>query len=385
MISPAVRRAVTCASMTAIAAMALACPGPTPPDPGGPDLYRVAVSGAPGGALLGVWGDPVGQRAFVAGGYVGVDPAMVSDGAVGRLVEYTGPGTFVTRCTTDHVLWWVHGVTDGGAVTVYASGEGGRVIRYRDGRCETLDLGLALPGGAPTLWGIDALAPNDVWFVGGSAEPTGPHGVVLRYDGTTFRQVTDLPPEAAGQNLYKLARWDAGLVVVGAGATVLQTNSTGGLDRVAVPVSPTGDNRLFTVSCQGSQCWAVGGSGAGIVLSGDTTGWRSPGLFDGLPGLNGVWMQDASNVFIVGVGGFTMHTNGSVTYQPPQAPTTATLHGVGGFGTTVLAVGGELDVRAPTQRAVILVRGDASARFTLDGRAYTATGSLRTSLGGTGQ
>lgn len=51
----------------------------------------------------------------------------------------------------------------------------------------------------------------------------------------------------------------------------------------------------------------------------------------------------------------------------------------------VLAVGGELDVRAPTQRGVILVRGDDSASFTFDGQTYQAVGELRRSLGGTGQ
>ncbi len=380
-----VRKGITYASMAGIAAMALACPGPAP-DPGGPDLFRVAIGSAPGGSFLGVWGDPAGP-VYLAGGFVGVDPATLGTTPAGRLVEYTGTGTFVTLCTTDHALWWVHGVTDGtGTTAVYASGDAGRVIRYQGGHCDTLDLGLTLPQGAPTLWGISDFSPTDVWFVGGSPQPSGPHGVMLRYDGTAFHPVTTLPADAQGDNLYKIAAWQGQMVVVGENGLVLTVDPSGVVTLMSAPV-PTADNRLFTVSCSSDACWAVGGAGSGFMMALATGpgGWSVPMFNAQPPGLNGVFMQNDANVFMVGVGGFTMHTNGTVYYIPPSAPTMATLHGVGGNESTVIAVGGELDVANPTQHGVVLIRGDNSPGFTLDGVPYAASGSLRTSLGGSGQ
>lgn len=358
------------------------CPGPVD----GPDLFRTAVSGSPG-ALLSVWGDPADTaHAFIAGGYVQVDPHAIADGTVGRLVEYT-PGTFVTRCRADHVLWWVSGISDGSVV--FAVGESGRVIRYHSGECDTLTLDVTYPEGLPTFFGAYALAANDVWLVGGSALPSGPRGVLVHWDGAAFHQEVGLPAAAQRANLFKIDRDQAGrFVVVGTQGVVLaRDGSTGAWSELASDVRPT-DNTFFTVSCRG-ECYAVGGTGVGLVAN-ITTGvtmLNSVGTVpsDELPGLNGVFMQTPRDVFIVGTRGYTLHTSGIASYSPPTAPTTATLHGVGGNARVVLAVGGELGVSDATQRGVILVRGDDRATFTFDGTEFAASGSLRTSLGGAGQ
>jgi photosystem II stability/assembly factor-like uncharacterized protein len=371
--------------LAAAAALLAACPS----TPEGTDLFRVAVSGSPGGSFLSVWGDPNGTlHGFLAGGYVGVPHAAIADGRVGRLVEYTA-GAFTTRCTTDEVLWWVEGHTDAANTqVVFAAGEGGRVLRYRGTTCERLDTGLTYPEGAPTFWGIHVERPDDVWLVGGSALPTGPRGVLVHYDGTAFRQEADLPMEARVENLYKIDRADDGsLLVVGSGGLMLRRDpGTGRWSTVSTGVR-VNDNRLFTVSCSVGQCYAVGGAGSGIVLAqaGGVTDWRTVAGFEDLPGLNGVWVQDPRNVWIVGNNGLTMHTNGVASYRPPAAPTRATLHGVGGNASFVMAAGGELSTTTPDQRGVILVRGDDAPTFTLDGQAYTASGDLRSSLGGAGQ
>ena len=356
-----------------------------------------------------MWGDvDTGQpgHAFIAGGYVQVDSAMVPGGAVGRLVEYTagptttaGTGTFVTRCTTDRVLWWVTGAGDGSG-TVFAVGEGGRVLRYRSGQCDTLTFDLVYPQGVPTFWGGYASSATDLWLVGGTAAPLGPRGVLVHWDGTRFHQETTVPMAAQLDNLYKIDRnGDGHLVVVGTRGRLLDSGPigpTGGTDLpwsvVPLTLRPS-DTTLFTVSCgrfNSPTCYAVGGIGVGLLIRSETTGSWAPvstlgdaGL-DDLPGLNGVFVQDQANIFIVGTRGFTMHTNGLVQYRATP-PTTATLHGVGGTFGYVLAVGGELDVPNATQRGVILVRGDTSPTFTFDGMSYTASGSLRTSLGGSGQ
>lgn len=126
---------VTASFAVTTAAFALAR-GPDGPDPDTrPDLFRLAVDGLPGGALLSVYGDATAGRAYLAGGYVGVDPARLDGRPPGRLLVYRAPGTFRTLCTADAVLWWTAAV-DGAP---WAAGERGRVVRYREGPGRELD------------------------------------------------------------------------------------------------------------------------------------------------------------------------------------------------------------------------------------------------------
>lgn len=383
-------RATSLFCLAVIGAMSLACPGPAPEETS-TDLFRVAVNGAPGGSLLAVWGDPNGRRALLVGGFVGVAPERLGSNPAGRLVEYRD-GAFVTRCTTDQVLWWIDGRTDAGSTTVYAVGEGGRVLRYDGTTCTTVDTGLTFAEGPVTWWGVHVRAANDVWAVGGSAQPTGPRGVVAHFDGTSWRRLTDVPGRARDENLYKITRInDDEMLIVGAGAVALRASAAGLRE---VPVTARGsDNRLFTASCrEDGTCFAVGGAGSGLMLVGhplSDAGMVSSPLGDELSGLNGVWVQDSGNTYVVGVSGTNLHTN-NLTRFMGRAATPATLHGVGGWstplGTVVMAVGGELGEPTTSQRAVVLVRESSSrATYTFDGRAFTAEGELRRSLGGSGQ
>lgn len=363
----------------------ISCGGVTP---SGPDLFRVAAEPA-GGALLSVWMDaqapsPLG---YLAGGYTGVERARVPDMLAGRLVEYT-TGSFRTVCRTDTVLWWVTGVrsSSGGALTVYAAGEGGRVLRYRDGRCETLSIGGEGPRAQATLWGALAVGENDVWFVGGSAIPGGPTGVLLHYDGSTFTQESTLPAAAMRQNLYKInPDGEGGLYVVGAAGVVLyRARGATSWAQLTIDARPT-DNRLFTVSCAstGSSCFAVGGAGGGMVLTGARDAWRSVDLLSGedvgdFPGLNGVWVDGAGNAYVVGNSGFTAYIDANSAYRPPVALTSNTVHGVAGDARVVIAAGGELGTYSEAQRAVVLVRGDSSSSFRFDGVPFTPRGRART-------
>lgn len=383
-------RAASLFCLAAIGAMSLACPGPAPEETS-TDLFRVAVNGAPGGSLLAVWGDPNARRALLVGGFVGVAPERLGSNPAGRLVEYRD-GAFITRCTTDQVLWWIDGRTDAGSTTVYAVGEGGRVLRYNGTTCETVDTGLTFAEGPVTWWGVLVRSARDVWAVGGSAQPTGPRGVVAHFDGTSWRRITDVPGRARDENLYKIARLnDDEMLIVGAGAVALRASAAGLRE---VPVTARGsDNRLFTASCrEDGTCFAVGGAGSGLMLVGQPlsdAGLIASPLGEELSGLNGVWVQDSGNTYVVGVSGTNLHTN-ALTRFVGRAATPATLHGVGGWSTplstVVLAVGGELGEPTTSQRAVVLVRESAArATYTFDGRAFTAEGELRRSVGGSGQ
>lgn len=369
--------------------MLCACEGSSVPPEDPRVWFRAAVAGAPGGAFLSVWGDPRSRRAFVVGGFVGVDPGVVPGGAAGRLVEYRWPGRFITRCTTDSALWWVSGVEGAsGALELWAVGDRGRVVRMRADRCEPVTTGLPSTGGEPTYWGVLARAPDDVWIVGGSPRPDGPRGVLLHGDGASWRQER-IPESAAGENLYKIAADGDTLYVVGSGGLVLRREARDGEWRRIDAAARASDDRLFTVSCANGSCFAVGGSASGFVLTGDGRGWRTlPTAQDAspedLPGLNGVWARAADDVFLVGAGGATLHFDGGSLRRPRRPLTSATLHAVGGFGEVVLAVGGELSNATPSQRGVILVQGDDAPDVTLDGRAY-ASGGLQGSRAGAGQ
>ncbi len=335
------------------------------------------------------WVNPYasGARAYLAGGYTGVPRSRIpSDRTAGRLVAYAD-GAFRTLCTTDEVLWWVSGVESPAGLTVYASGETGRVLRLRGDRCETLTVDGDFPFGRPTLWGSWAAGENDVWFVGGAEGASGREGVILRYDGASFRRVTGLPEGSAAQSFFKIAPYESapgvidGAYVVGANGVVLRwERATDRWSRVAVAGLRATDNRLFTVSCApgAPTCWAVGGAGAGLVARGAGEAWETPALTsDELAPLNGVWARDASSAFLVGNGGAVYFASASGLAQARVARTRGSLHAVHGRGALVFSVGGELTSTQGTQSATIMVRGAGVERFTFDGQAYEPAGSER--------
>lgn len=364
-------------------ALALGCDASPRAPPEDPRLrFRAVVAGAPGGSFLGVWGDAQGARAFIAGGFVGVDPARLPRGAAGRVVEYRA-GRLTTRCTTDATLWWVSGVESELGVDVWAVGDRGRVLRLRDGRCEEVSLGAALPEGAPTFWGVLARAPNDIWIVGGSPRPDGPRGLLLRGDGLTWRR-EPLPQVATDENLYKIAADGDAMVIVGSGGVVLRRDARDSEWRAIQ--SPAGAReRLFTTHCSEGVCLAVGGVANGVVLRGMGERWSMwDASLDAFPGLNGVWTRGASEAYAVGADGLVMRLTSDGTRAPRTALTSATLHGVGGFDEVVLAVGGELSNATSTQRGVILLLDEDAGDVTFDGVSYRS-GSLQRSRAGAGQ
>lgn len=351
--------------------------GPAPA--AAPALFRVAVSGAPGGAFLGVWVEPAGDAAYLCGGYVGVDPARVPPGGAGRLVRYEG-GRFTTLCRTPGVLWWAFGV--GGAV--FAAGEGGRVLRYTPAQgCEALALGGDWPAGPPTLWGVWGPSATDLYLVGGSAAPTGPRGVLLHYDGARFERLP-VPTTAADVNLYKVAHGLGRVFVVGAAGTVL-SRADGAVAWEADAVPDLGeDGNLFTVACarDDARCVAVGGTSTGRALLRTGTGWTVLPLPEGLPGLNGAWPDREGGVFVVGRNGIALRASGSGAISGTRLLTGDTFHAVAGNGEIVLAVGGEIGNAGPDQRGTILARGASAEHFFLDGRTYEADRSGRPAFGG---
>jgi hypothetical protein len=100
-------------------------------------------------------------------------------------------------------LLWVTVIDD----ELYTVGTGGTALHRGDSDFEELE--------TPTeqdLWGVWGMRNDDVWAVGGS--PSGGRGVVLRYDGTEWREVdwtledADLPVPSAWYKVWGRARDD---------------------------------------------------------------------------------------------------------------------------------------------------------------------------------
>jgi hypothetical protein len=363
----------------ALAALCCGCTGADPSAPEGTDLFQIAFTEAPGGALLSVWVPPQGRRAYLVGGYVAVEPLATPDGLAGRLVGYEG-GDFRTLCRTRTVLWWVQGI----GAALWACGDDGAVLRYDPaaGRCEEVPLTGAWPAGRPTLWGLWGEREDEIYFVGGSPRPDGPRGVLLRYDGRAFLAVS-VPEVAREVNLYKLARARDRTYVVGARDLVLVRDDGAETWRADPVPTILGAPTLFTASCArtGTLCAAVGGLSSARLLLRPGFNWVAGALPEELPGLNGVWVEHDASVFLVGQQGTTMHFNGRGYYLPPRALTPDALHAVGGNSEVVFAVGGEIGNARPDQRGTVLVRGEVRASYTLDGRSYRASGAPRPRLG----
>jgi hypothetical protein len=341
----------------------------------------VALSDIAGGALLSAWVAPDGSRAYLVGGLVGVDPATAPDrSSIGRLVRYEN-GRFETVCRSPSVLWWVFSV-DG---VVFAAGEQGTVLRYEEGRgCQSLPLGLDWMGGVPTLWGVWGRSSRELYFVGGSAAPDGPKGVLLEYDGSTFRRA-NIPTRAQQENLFKINPAGDDLLVVGARGLILRRSRATAVWQEETAPALGGDDTLFTVSCapSGERCTAVGGVGVGRVLHRDGAGrWTRDPISDEVSGLNGVFRPRVDRAFIVGNNGTTLVLSGSTVYRPPTSVTRHPLHAVHGASDAalVIAVGGEMLDPRPSQRATILLRGVDRREFSFDGVTLRATGAARPDL-----
>jgi hypothetical protein len=189
-------------------------------------------------------------------------------------------------------------------------------------------------------------------------------------------------------NLYKVAHGLGRTIVVGAsGAVFSRTDGATGWEIDAVPSRDRDDN-LFTVACapDGAVCASVGGAETGRALLRTGAGWSALPLSDGLPGLNGVWVENERSLFMVGRNGVTLRYSGPGAITGTRLLTGDTFHAVAGSDHLVLAVGGEIGNTDPAQRGTILVRGASEERFFLDGRAYASTPTGRPAFGGpTGQ
>ncbi|HQY63073.1 MAG TPA: hypothetical protein PK141_16855, partial [Polyangiaceae bacterium] len=233
------------------------CPDtPTEPQPdAAPDVVVVPATGAwrdvatslPS-ALLAVSGTSRSD-VYVVGADKGAGPAV-----------HHFDGTAWTPLATGQRgdLWWVNALPGG---PVFMAGASGMVLRYQAGKFERMPT----PGLAKqTIFGVHALAANDVYAVGGAS---GRDGFIWHFDGTSFKEERlpdDLPRTDKGESPGLFKVWGEGddVWAVGGAGTVLHKKKGG-----AFKVVPSGATEtLFTVHGTGGKVYAVWGASNGRAL-----------------------------------------------------------------------------------------------------------------------
>jgi len=203
-------------------------------------------------------------------------------------------------------LWWVNATEQG---PVFFAGASALLLRYQDGVFERL----TTPGlGKDVVYGVWAAAANDVYAVGSSA---GRNGFVWHYDGESFRALAlpDTLPQDENRDqpgLFKVWGSAADSVwLAGASGVLLHGSADKGFELVR----SGGSEILFTVNARGNHVAAVGGTSSGLLLDGrgNTLDDRTPAS---TPLLQGVWIDDADQVWAVGVGGTVLRSS-STGYQ----------------------------------------------------------------------
>ena len=292
------------------------CPGPSN------DEFADAFDASDTGWLLSVWGEP--DDLWAVGGVPDPSTAVIWRRSGGNWAEVDAPaGT--------PLLNWVYGFGD----ELFIAGQAGVVLRRTGETFETMD--------TPTdqdLWGIWGSSPTDVYAVGGIPFPDRGEPTIIHYDGSTW-ELVDVP-ELMRANVFAFCKvWGSGpndVWVVGQRGAVVHWDGTEwtevliGASVDMISLWGTGPDRIAV----------VGGRGNGTFYTYDGSSWQEGEIPLGLPGLNGVWVDD--QIHVVGEQG-TIYSFDFDTRQPIEdesIATSLTLHAIFGDGDRLTTVGGNL-------------------------------------------
>ncbi len=254
------------------------------------------------------------------------------------------------------LLNWVHGSRG----HLWVVGNEGRAMRYidpaqgGDGEWESFNADTE-----QDLWGVFAQSPTEVWAVGGDPTGTGDIDPVLtRFDGNVWTRVELPSPDRSGvRALFKIygdpltgslfAVGMKGVIYGDVGSGWGQLNITSATD-----APPSGED-LISLWGKGDQLVAVGGRSNGVLAQWDGQEWRSS-VLSGVPGLNGVWVDERGRATAVGVRGAALQVLvGSFEGERERTNTSLVLHATWGNEDEIWAVGGSLD-NTPPWTGVIL-------------------------------
>ncbi len=296
--------------------------------------WEVAFDASETGYMMSGWGIGDGSL-WVVGG-------QLLDGAILRYE--LGRWTQLELGFEVPLLNWVHGVSD---ADVFAGGNDGKILHF-DGESWTEQ---ETPVVDP-VWGIWAVAPDDVWAVGG--EPVfGTTPFVLHYDGRRWSHAPiptiQRPGVAAFFKVWASGAEDVyavgqnGVVLHWDGATFTELGV--GISQDLIGIWGTGPTDITV----------VGGRGTAEIAHYDGTSWtRAPA--SSLGGLNGVWTRRGDVVHVVGVRGTALRVDPQtleILGQDP-VPTTLELHAIfGDESGHILAFGANFSI---PEQGVVLIR-----------------------------
>lgn len=201
------------------------------------------------------------------------------------------------------------------------------------------------------LWGVWVVSTDEVWAVGGNAVgEDDPDPVLTRFDGTQWTRIPLPELDRNGvRSLFKI--WGNGqqLFAVGMKGVIIGDLGQGWEQLPVVPVegSPPNSEDLISLWGSGGEVIAVGGRSNGVIARWNGQEWKSQTLA-GVPGLNGVWVDEFGKATTVGVRGsiFTFEPSSfeKVRYRTPVSDV---LHAVWSDGQSLWSVGGTLDNTPP--------------------------------------
>jgi hypothetical protein len=209
-----------------------------------------------------------------------------------------------------------------------------------------------------SLSGVAATSTSSAWAVGYSGSLLSPKPLIVRWNGTSWKQVASLAP--AGSVLSSVAAtsatnaWAVGQT--GAGKTLIERWNGTAWAQVPSPAPGTSSGLSGVAAVSASSAWAVGSTSTGgsvktLILQWNGTAWKqvpSPTPAGGAV-LSGVAAVSVGSAWAVGnTGGASSKTlilrwNGTAWAQvpspSPEAPNPDVLRGVAAVSASAWAVG----------------------------------------------
>lgn len=261
-----------------------ACPGPDDDGDTGGDpqvVWTEAFDVSTAGSLSGVWGSGP-DDVFMVGG----------DEVQGEIYHYDGATWAPMELPAVPLQVWAFGF---GPDNVYSVGLDGSALHYDGATWTALETDVT-----QDLWGVWGASPDDIWIVGGDVFDNPP--VILHYDGQTFTEVALDPAENPldVKALFKI--WGIGTKLFAVGQSGLLIEYDGQTWR-RVPAGAQADADFIALwGTSEDNIVAVGGRGNARVATYDGTEWTTIAP-TGVGGLNAVFMEQPDTAHVGGLQG----------------------------------------------------------------------------------
>lgn len=303
-----------------------------------PQKWEIVAQDQPA-ALLSVWaGSPT--NVWVVGGSDGTGPIVEHyDGTTWTKFD-TGLGPMVD-------LWWVKGFDDG---RILMSGSHSTIVSTTDGSSFTP---MTTPAGTVTVFGMWGASSTQVWAVGG----TGASGAFAwQGDGSTWTAYPTIP--TGFSTVWKVNGLAADNIwFSGTNGMTAQWNGSI-LTPYPVAAAQEQQDSLFSIDVTSQHVITVGGTQIGMLFERPASGgdWTAP--VSALPPLSGVAASE-DVAYAVGAGGNVFRRDSSGKWTNEKTDTIQSLHAVHIDPTgEVWAVGGLFNA-TPTSQGVLLHKGPA--------------------------